>query len=190
MAQAGFLMRHAAERGYDLAQGPLFRALALVVDDDRQMLVLSMHHIVSDAWSMQILAREVVALYGAFRRGEPPPLPPLALHYADFAAWQREQLQGARLEGLLAYWRAQLQEAPALIALSADRPRPLVQSYRGATQGFLLARRVSDPLLKLGRAAGATSFMTLLAAFALLLWRRGAGEHVVIGCPVANRTRR
>lgn len=188
-AQAASLMTCEAERSYDLVQGPLFRALLVWLEEERQVLLLAMHHIVSDAGSMRVLAREVGVLYDAFRAGGVSPLAPLPLQYADFAVWQREQLEGEGLDWLLDYWRRQLAEAPGLIELPADRPRPAVQSFRGASQGFLLPMNLSRALMTLGRAEGATLFMTLLAGFKALLHRYRDQDHIVIGAPAINRGR-
>ncbi|MFL5356591.1 condensation domain-containing protein, partial [Archangium sp.] len=121
-------------RPFDLARGPLLRTLLLQLGDREHVLLLTVHHIVSDGWSMDVLVREVVMLYMAFSAGQPSPLPPLPIQYVDYAAWQREQLQGEGLEKQLVYWRKQLGGAPRLLELPTDRPRPAVQSTRGANQ--------------------------------------------------------
>ncbi|HEX7243493.1 MAG TPA: condensation domain-containing protein, partial [Longimicrobiaceae bacterium] len=122
-----------AVRPFDLSAGPLFRALLLRCGPEEHVLFLGMHHVVSDGWSMEVLYRELDAVYTAFLRGESSPLPELALQYADFAAWQRERLRGPVLEPHLAFWREQLAGAPAVLELPADRPRPAAQTFRGAS---------------------------------------------------------
>ena len=147
------------------------------------MLLLSMHHIVSDGWSMGVLFRELSALYAAYREGGESPLAELPVQYADYAVWQREQLAGEVLERQLAYWREQLAGAPALLELPTDRPRPPVQTYRGATVPVELSPELLERLQALGRSEGATLFMTLLAAFQVLLSRYSGSEDVVGGQP-------
>jgi non-ribosomal peptide synthetase component F len=183
--------RAAAEalRPFDLGRGPLLRARLLRLSPSDHVLLLTLHHIVADGWSMGVLVRELGALYGAFAAGRPSPLAELALQYADFAVWQRQWLQGAVLEGLLGYWRAQLAGAPLLLELPSDRPRPAVQSFRGAVQAVQLPAAVVAALKALGHGAGATLFMVLLAAFKVLLFRYSSQADVVVGTPIANRTR-
>jgi amino acid adenylation domain-containing protein len=176
-------------RPFDLENGPLFRALLLRLAEDDHLLILSMHHVVSDGWSLGVLFGELSALYGAFVRGEPSPLPEPALQYADFAVWQRRHLAGEALDAQLAYWRERLAGAPAVLSLPTDRPRPAVQSHRGAEAAVRLPPELLDALRALGRREGATLYMTLLAAFALLLSRWAGEDDVVVGSPVAGRTR-
>jgi hypothetical protein len=149
-----------------------------------------MHHIVSDGWSMGLLVREVAALYKAYQEGQESPLEELAVQYADYAVWQREWLAGEVLEGQLEYWRRQLAGAPAVLELPADRPRPRVQSYRGATSEFRLNEELTAGLKELSRRSGVTLFMTLLAGFEVLLWRLSGQEDICVGTAIANRTRR
>lgn len=174
---------------FDLAKGPLFRALLVRVSDADHVLSLSMHHIVSDGWSTGVLLRELGVLHAAFARGEPSPLPELPLQYVEFAQQQREALSGATLNGLVSHWRARLAGAPRIVDLPTDRPRPAAQSFRGAWQTFYVERSVSDALLALSRREGATLFMTLLAAFKALLHRYTAQDDLVVGTPIANRNR-
>ncbi len=191
-AAASALERLAAEearRPFDLASGPLLRARLIQLADEEHVLLLTMHHIVSDGWSMGVLTREMGALYGAFTEERPSPLPELALHYADFAAWQRQWLSGAVLADQLAYWKRQLAGAPPVLKLPTDRPRPPVQSFRGGSHAFALGRPLADALAAFSREAGATLFMTLQAAFAALLGRLCDQEDLVIGTPIANRHR-
>ncbi|MFL5542253.1 MAG: amino acid adenylation domain-containing protein, partial [Longimicrobiaceae bacterium] len=179
-----------AARPFDLAAGPLFRAALLRLGEEDHALLLSTHHVVSDGWSMEVLFRELAALYAAYREGRMVALPGPAVQYADFALWQREQLAGKALERQLAYWREQLAGAPALLELPTDRPRPAARSYRGAHEPFELPAGVRERLEVLGRSEGATPYMVLLAAFQLLLARYAATDDVVVGTPVAGRTHR
>ncbi len=177
------------ERPFDLARGPLLRASLLRLQDDEHLLLINQHHIISDAWSMQLLVKEVSQLYAAFSQGLPNPLAPLALQYADYALWQRQWLQGETLQQQVAFWRQQLAGAPELLALPSDRPRPALQNYAGKNLDFQLSPELSTGLRQLSQRHGSTLFMTLLAAWALLLSRMSAQSEVVIGSPVANRQR-
>ncbi|HEX6912045.1 MAG TPA: amino acid adenylation domain-containing protein, partial [Longimicrobium sp.] len=187
-------VRRAAEaeaaRPFDLAAGAPFRAALLRVDDEAHVLVLAMHHIVGDGWSTGVLLRELHALYGAFRDGRPSPLPELAVQYADFAAWQRAALRGDALEPQLAYWRARLTGAPELLEIATDHPRPAVQSHRGGTVRRALDPALAPRLRALARREGASLYMVLLGAFQLVLGRYAGSDDVVVGSPVAGRTRR
>ncbi|HEV2735654.1 MAG TPA: amino acid adenylation domain-containing protein, partial [Longimicrobiaceae bacterium] len=178
-----------AARPYDLAAGPLFRASLLRLGAEEHVLLLGMHHVVSDGWSMGVLFREVEVLYEAYREGRESPLPELAVQYADYAVWQREQLRGEALERQLGFWKEQLRGAPELLELSTDRPRPAAQSFRGANEHVQLPAEVLEKLRALGRQEGATLYMVVLGAFQALLCRYGAGEDVVVGSPVAGRGR-
>ncbi|HEY0083192.1 MAG TPA: condensation domain-containing protein, partial [Pyrinomonadaceae bacterium] len=154
------------------------------------VLLLTMHHIISDGWSMDILIRELGTLYMAFCRGvSASPLPPLPIRYADFAVWQRERLQGRALDDQLLYWKRQLEGAPPLLALPTDRPRPAVQNFRGARRTLMLPEDLSRSLEALSRREGVTLFMTLLAAFDVLLSRYTGQEDIVVGTPIAGRNR-
>jgi amino acid adenylation domain-containing protein len=179
-------MREEAARGFDLARGPLFRAQLYRLAPDDHVLLLTMHHIVSDGWSMGILSRELSELYG---KGEAASLPALPVQYRGFARWQRSWLQGEALDGLLAYWRARLAGAPQVLELPADRPRPAVESNRGANYSFTLPLELTEALRALARREGATLYMTLLSGFALLLSRYSGQQDLLIGTPVANRSR-
>ena len=174
---------------FDLARGPLVRARLLRLSPVEHMLLLTMHHIVSDAWTKGVLYRELTALYEAFRAGRPSPLRALAVQYADFAAWQRKWLSGETLDRQLAYWKTQLSGAPATLELPTDRPRPPVFSTRGARARFALSPELSRALKDLSRHVGATLFMTLLAAFDALVYRYTAQGDIVVGTPIAGRTR-
>jgi amino acid adenylation domain-containing protein len=178
-----------AARPFDLSAGPLFRAALLRLGHDDHLLLLTLHHAVSDGWSMDVLFRELSALYGAYAGGRASPLPELAVQYADFAAWQRENLRGDALDGQVAWWRERLSGAPALLELPTDHPRPAVRSYRGAYHPVRLPAELLERLQALGRREGATLYMVLLAAFQALLARCGAGDDVVVGTTIAGRTR-
>ena len=178
-----------AQHVFDLARGPLFRATLVRVADDDHRLQLNMHHIISDGWSMGVLMRELTVLYDAFASGRKSPLAELPLQYADYAQQQREYMSGARLAAELKYWREQLAGAPSVLELPTDRARPAVQSFRGGWQPFTVSAEVCAQLKRIGRAEGATLFMTLLAAFKALLYRYTGQEDLVVGTPIANRNR-
>jgi hypothetical protein len=148
-----------------------------------------MHHIVSDGWSMGVLYRELSILYRAFLNGQPSPLAALPIQYADFAVWQRECLEAEVLDKQLSYWKKQLEGIPAVLNLPADRPRPLVQSYRGARQSFLLSKDLTEKLKALSRKERVTLYMTLLAALKALLYQYTGQTDLVIGSPIAGRNR-
>ncbi|MCA1568064.1 MAG: amino acid adenylation domain-containing protein [Acidobacteria bacterium] len=177
------------QRPFDLARGPLFRARLLRLDADEHILLLAMHHIVTDGWSIGIMLREMTTLYEAFTAGRAPALPQLSIQYRDFAAWQREWLSGAELERQLAYWRENLRGAPPALELPTDRPRPPVQSYRGETLEREIGKKLTGALKELSRARGVTLYMTLLAAFKTLLYRYTGQHDIVVGTPIANRNR-
>jgi amino acid adenylation domain-containing protein len=179
-----------AVRPFDLATGPLFRAALLRLGGEDHVLLLSMHHIVSDGWSMGVFSRELSSLYEAYRKGGESPLPELAVQYADYAVWQREQLAGEVLDRQLAYWRERLADAPALLELPTDHPHPAVQTFRGATVPVELSLELLERLQALGRSEGATLYMTLLGAFQVLLAKYSGSEDIVVGSPIAGRTRK
>ena len=174
---------------FDLESGPLLRARLVRVADDDHVLLVTMHHIVSDGWSTGLFLRELGALYGAYAAGGESPLAEPQIQYADYALWQRRWLSGERLERHLGYWRERLAGAPAVLELPADRARPPVQSFRGAAYSFALPAALTDRLRALGREQESTLFMTLLAAWAALLHRYSGEQDIVIGAPIANRTR-
>jgi amino acid adenylation domain-containing protein len=178
-----------AQRPFDLFRGPLLRVTLLWLTENEYVLILAIHHIVYDGWSIGILARELSELYEAFSNGKPSPLAELPVQYADFAQWQRQWLQGEVLEEQLAYWKKQLESAPTL-QLPTDRPRPAVQTFRGARQSFMLSKDLSETLKKFGRREGVTLFITLLAAYQTLLHRYTGQNDIVIGSPTAGRNRR
>ncbi|MEW5930969.1 MAG: amino acid adenylation domain-containing protein [Gemmatimonadota bacterium] len=189
-AEASRLATAEGARPFDLARGPLLRCALLRLDGEDHVLCLTLHHVVSDGWSMQVLMREVGALYVAFERGEEARLPELPVQPADFAVWQRGQLQGELLERQLAYWRERLAGAPELLELPTDHARPAVQRYRGAHEPIALPPALLERLQALGRREGATLFMVLVGAFQLLLARYAGQEDVVVGTTLAGRTRR
>ena len=178
-----------ARRRFDLTKGPLLRANLLQLGETEHVLLLTIHHIISDGWSVGVFVRELVALYEAYSAGRPSPLPELSIQYADFAGWQRDWLKGERLEEQLAYWRTQLADAPPLLELPTDRPRPPVQSYIGAHETLLLSESLSRSLKEFSRREGATLFMTLLTAFSTLLYRYSGQRDILVGTPIANRNR-
>ena len=182
------LVRQEGRRPFDLARPPLLRAT--VVHDSPQVhrVLLTIHHIVSDEWAMGVIQDEVTQLYGAFTRGHPSPLPELTIQYADFACWQRGSLQGEQAEAAAAYWRAELAGASPLLDLPADRPRPPMQTFRGATEFFALPRALLQRLEALGRSEQATLFMVLEAAFAAMLHRHTGQADVLVGTPITGRT--
>ena len=178
-----------ADKPFDLRQGPLFRTALIRLGENDHILLLTLHHIVSDGWSMGVLYRELSALYQAFKNRDPSPLPDLPIQYADFAAWQREWLQGEVLETQLSYWKKQLDGIPAVLNFPTDRPGPARQSYRGARQSIELSAKLSQGLKALSRKEGVTLYMTLLAAFQILLHRYTGQDDIVVGSPIANRSR-
>jgi amino acid adenylation domain-containing protein len=187
------VQRLAAEevgKPFDLASGPLVRLTVLQLAEYEHVLMLTMHHIVSDGWSMTVLMRELIVLYHAFSRGESSPLPELPIQYADYAVWQRQYLQGEVLEQQIKYWREQLQGAPPVLELPTDHARPAVQSLRGR----MFKRRMPVELLRqlegLSRREGLTMYMSVLAAFVVVLARYSGEREIVVGTPIAGRTRR
>ncbi|HVT16281.1 MAG TPA: amino acid adenylation domain-containing protein [Thermoanaerobaculia bacterium] len=183
------LLAAAAARPFDLARGPLCRALLLRLGERDHALLLALHHIVCDGWSLGVLVRELAALYGAHASGRPSPLPPLPIQYADFAVWQRQSLAGEALARQLAYWKRQLTASPPLIELPTDRPRPALQSLRGRTLPLPLPGGLWSGVQTLARGLEATPFMVLLAVFKALLRRHARQPDVVVGTPAANRGR-
>ncbi|MEA2604526.1 MAG: hypothetical protein QOF89_5518, partial [Acidobacteriota bacterium] len=194
-AEARRLAAVQTRRPFDLARGPLLRAvlLRLAGPEDPQgsehVLLLSLHHIVTDGWSMGVLMREVAALYGAFSAGLPSPLPELPVQYADYATWQRDWLAGEVLAAQIAYWRDALAGVPPLLDLPTDRPRPPVQTFRGAHRTTFFPPELAEPVRQLGRSRGLTTFMVLLAALQTLLHRNSGQGVVAVGSPTANRGR-
>jgi hypothetical protein len=173
---------------FDLGQGPLIRARLVRLSPTEHWLLIVWHHIVTDGWSSGVLTRELTTLYTAFRRGEPSPLPELPVQYADFAQWQRQWLQGAMMEKLVAYWRAALAGLPTL-ELPTDRPHPASASYRGGRVELELSAPLMQSLKALSRRESVTLFMTLLAAYQVLLHRYSGQDDIAIGVPTAGRSR-
>ncbi|HWS53889.1 MAG TPA: condensation domain-containing protein, partial [Pyrinomonadaceae bacterium] len=188
-AEARRAAREEAGRGFDLSSGPLLRARLLRLSEEEHVALLNMHHIISDAWSRGVLIGELVRLYEAYAVGRKSPLAELEVQYADYAVWQRDWLRGEVLEEQLSYWRRQLEGAPAITDLPSDRPRPALQSQRGAEYKFALDGKLSSELKKLSREEGVTPFMLLLAAFKVLLYRYTGQTDLVVGTPIAGRTR-
>ena len=187
-AEVRRLVIEEARRPFNLARGPLLRITLLRLAEEEHVGLLTMHHIVSDGWSTGILIRELASLYEAFSGGRSSPLPELSIQYADFAHWQRQWLQGEVLQTQLGYWKRQLLDAP-LLELPTDHPRPAVQTFRGSQRSLLLPNTVGEGLKVLSRQQGVTLFMTLLAAFKILLHRYSGQDDLIVGTPIANRNR-
>jgi len=183
------IARSEAQQKFDLSKLPLIKAKLLRLGSEAHILLLTMHHIIFDGWSALILLEELAAHYEALVTVGPSPLAPLPIQYADFAIWQRQRLQGERLESQLAYWKKQLGGSLPVLELPTDRPRSPVQTCRGAKQYLLLPKNLSDSLKELSLREGVTLFMTLLAAFGILLYRYTGSEDLLVGTPVAGRDR-
>ncbi|HEU4769116.1 MAG TPA: amino acid adenylation domain-containing protein, partial [Pyrinomonadaceae bacterium] len=183
------ILNQEANQPFNLAIGPLFRIRLLRLSPELHTILVTMHHIVSDGWSTNIFLNEVKELYAAFRAGRPSPLKELTIQYADYAVWQRNLLQGAKLEAELGYWRKQLDGLPPMLELPTDKPRSAGAEFRGARETRLLSPELSEALGQLSRREGVTLFMTLLAAFQVLLGRYNGQQDIVIGTPVSGRTR-
>ncbi|MCC5625548.1 condensation domain-containing protein, partial [Nostoc sp. CHAB 5715] len=179
----------AAQQPFDISSDHLLRVKLLRLGEQEHIVLLTMHHIVSDGWSIGVLVEELATLYQAFCKGQPSPLPTLPIQYVDFAAWQRQWLQAEALETQISYWLKQLDNAPKVLQLPTDYPRPGIQTYRGATYSFELSKGLSTSLNKLSQQQGSTLFMTLLAGFQILLWRYTGQQDIVVGSPIANRNR-
>jgi amino acid adenylation domain-containing protein/non-ribosomal peptide synthase protein (TIGR01720 family) len=187
--EARILAMEEARLPFDLATGPLFRACVIRLAKEDFIVVLTLHHIVSDGWSNKVLINEIAAIYQAYLDQHSSPLPDLPIQYADFASWQRQVLQGKLLEKQLDYWKDKLKDAPALLELPTDRPRPAVQTLRGERYIFELPGTLLNALRNLSKQEGTTLFMTLLTAFKILLYRYSGQEDILVGTPVANRNR-
>jgi amino acid adenylation domain-containing protein len=188
-AEARRLAMEESRRPFDLARGDLLRVTLLRLDEREHVLLFASHHIISDDWSMGVLIKEVAALYDAYAKGRPSPLPELAIQYADFARWQRQRLQGETLETEIAYWKQQLDGSPQMLEMPADFSRPPVPGYRGASQSLTLPESLVQKLRLLSRRENVTLFMTLLAAFKALLHRYTRQEDILVGSTIANRNR-
>ncbi|WP_240326446.1 non-ribosomal peptide synthetase, partial [Pseudomonas syringae] len=178
-----------AAEPFDLLAGPLIRGRLLQLNDEEHLLLITQHHIISDGWSIEVLVREFSALYRAFVGHQASPLPPLPIQYADYAAWQRHRMEGERQARHIEFWRSHLSGAPALLTIPTDRPRPEVQSYEGSTLTFRLPEHLSKAIAAFAQLRAATPFMTLMAAWAVLLTRISGQQDVVIGTVAANRDR-
>jgi amino acid adenylation domain-containing protein len=184
------LHRLAAEetlRPFDLSAGPLWRLRLVKLAEDDHVLLLAIHHIISDAWSIGVFMRELTLIYEAFRKGEASPLEDLPFQYADYARWQRRWLQGETLNSQLAYWKRQLDGAPEALDLPTDYARPIKQSFQGKREYLTFSKDLSASIRKLCGEAGATLYIVLLAAFKTLLFRYSGQERITVGSPVANR---
>lgn len=189
-AEVDPLIQQCIREPFDLGRGPLVRVLLLRRRSDEHILVLTLHHVVCDSWSVVVLLRELAGLYDAFAKGKASPLPDLPIQYADFAEWQRRHLRGAVLEKQLAYWMRELEGIPNLLELPTDRPRPSIQTYQGGHQSAVLPRELKEALKTLSQREGVTMFMTVLAIVKALLHRYTGQDDLVVGTPIANRTRR
>jgi amino acid adenylation domain-containing protein len=189
LSQAQSIATEETNQAFDLEHGPLFRACLVRLESEDHLLLFSMHHIISDAWGLGILVRELAMLYAAFTEGKPSPLPLLPIQYADFAHWQRRHLTGDLLESHLQYWQQRLEGIPPALELPTDRPRPAIQSFRGAGGKLIISPELTAQLKAMARREGVTFFMLLLAAFDVLLYRYTGENDIVVGTPIANRNR-
>lgn len=187
--EAQRLTTEEAQLPFDLVQAPLLRAKLLHLTSEESTLLLTLHHIIADGWSIKIFVQELSTIYQAFSTGKPSPLTKLPIQYVDFADWQHRWLQGEVLEIHLTYWKQQLGGQIPMLELPTDRPRPPVQTFRGAQQKFVLSKTLSRQIEQLSQREGATLFMTLLAAFKTLLYRYTGQEDILVGSPIANRNR-
>jgi amino acid adenylation domain-containing protein len=188
-AEAQRLAQLEVVKPFDLGTGPLFRACLFRIDDGEHWFLVTMHHIVCDAWSMNVFFRELGQVYDALQSGRPVKLPELPLQYVDYARWQRHWLDGEVLGKLSTYWRDKLRDAPAVLELPLDRPRPAMLSFRGGLFSFVIPAAASGKLRELGRSEQATLFMTMLAAFKVLLHKYTGQRDIVVGTPAATRDR-
>ncbi|MEM9905083.1 MAG: condensation domain-containing protein, partial [Cyanobacteria bacterium P01_D01_bin.44] len=188
-SQVRHLVAEEGQRPFNLSASPLLRGMLLQLDEAEYVLLLTMHHIISDGWSTGIFLRELAVLYEAFLDKKPSPFPDLPVQYVDFAVWQRQWLQGDVLETQLAYWRQQLDDSPAVLQLPMAHSRPAIQTFRGANQSLKLSKDLTKALKALSREENATLFMTLLAAFKTLLYRYTGQGDILVGSPIANRNR-
>src|SRR5262249_43526803 len=174
---------------FDLEVGPLIRGRLIRLAEKEYALLITMHHIVSDGWSMGVFVHELNTLYAAFVRGEEDPLPALEVQYADYAVWQRQWMEGEILQRQAEYWRRTLEGSPALLEVPADHARPAQQDHAGAFAGLVLDEELTAGLKELSKRHGTTLYMTLLAGWGALLSRLSNQQDVVVGTPVANRGR-
>ena len=187
--EAQWLANEEAQKPFDLVQGPLLRVKLLCLAEEEHILLLTMHHIVSDGWSFNIFFRELTDIYEAFSTGKPSPLPDLPIQYADFAVWQLQWLQGEVLESQISYWKQQMDGSIAALELPIDRSKPPVQNYQGSRKSLVLTKDLTNALKVLSEREGVTLFMTLLAAFKTLLYRYTGQEDIIVCSPVACRNR-
>lgn len=186
-AEVRRLAEEHSHRPFVLAEAPLLRATVLRLGDREHAVLVNIHHIVCDGWSIDILSREIGILYEAFRTEQASPLPELSLQFSDFAQWQRQWLSGEVLESLLSYWKNKLEGMPLLLNLPTDHPRSQIQRFRGAARGLRLSLNLREALKEFNRREGVTLFMTLLAAFQTLLYRYTAQDDINVGIPIAGR---
>ncbi|HZI34089.1 MAG TPA: condensation domain-containing protein, partial [Candidatus Binatia bacterium] len=187
--KARALATDAAHQPFDLSQGPLLRAKVLRLTEEEHWLLLTTHHIACDGWSLGIFHRELAAIYNANLQNTKASLPELPMDYGDFVQWQREHIRGETLKKQLDFWVRQLDGAQTTLDLPTDHPRPAIQTYRGATKCFALPQKIYEELMRLGRSEKVTPFMLLLAAMQTLLHRYSGQEDILLGSPVAGRTR-
>ncbi|MBW4625289.1 MAG: AMP-binding protein [Brasilonema octagenarum HA4186-MV1] len=178
-----------AQQPFDLSQAPLLRAKLLRLTQQEHMLLLVMHHIISDGWSIGILIQELAEIYKSFSKGLPSPLPELTIQYADFAYWQKQWLQGEVLNNQVTYWKQQLRGSLPILQLPTDRPRPAIQTFTGEKQFFAFPKALSEAVNNLNRQESVTQFMTLLTVFKILLYCYSNQEEIIVGSPVAGRIR-
>jgi len=191
-AKAADLAMQEAQQPFDLERGPVFRASLLRLTETEHVLLLTMHHIACDGWSMGVLFKELGLLYEALsddHTASRAVLPELTIQYADFSQWQREWLQGETFQSQLSYWKRQLEGSPNILEFSTDHPRPAAQSFNGARQHFKLSAPLTTSLKALSRSRGTTLFMTLLAGFNALLYRYTGQQDILVGTPIANRNK-
>jgi amino acid adenylation domain-containing protein len=177
------------EQPFELEKAPLMRVVLIKIDENTHIFGMCQHHIISDGWSIGILIKEIRQAYASYLEGKEPGLEELEVQYADYAVWQREWLQGEVLEKQVSYWKKQLHGSPPLLKLPTDRPRPLTQTFGGATEGMVLPKALSSTLKNMSQHEGVTLFMTLLAAFKVLLHRYTGEDDIVVGSPIAGRNR-
>ncbi len=177
-----------ARKPFDLKKGPLARVTILKAGEEDHIILLTLHHIISDGWSMGVLVAEISALYNAFSNNQPSPLPELPLQYADYAEWQSEYLQGEVLEEQLRFWKKHLGTNPPVLELPTDRPRPKILTNTGASTSRIIPKKIADAIALIGKQENATLFMTLLAVFKILLARYSGQSNISVGTPIANRT--
>lgn len=183
------VIREEGRKVFELSHAPLLRGTMVHLSHQEHQLLLTIHHIIADEWSMEVIHQEINLLYEAFAQGQPSPLPELPIQYVDFACWQRDWLQGEVLQRQISYWKEELAGAPPILELPADKPRPAVQSFRGATEIFALPKELLERLKTLGRQEQATLFMILEACFMALLHRYTGQADILVGTPISGRTR-